>query len=94
MDLPGENVIFVADCEGFCARGVDGGEGKKDGDLEPLVRTKLEEEPDHPLLGFLGKKITAIKEMLENEEVKEEWSRVETSFEIWRRPGQLEGRLW
>ena len=86
-------MIFVADCDGFCAGGVDGGEGKQDEDLEPLVRTGVGEEPDHPILGLLGKKIKAIKEMLETEEVKEEWSRVETSFEIWRRPWQLGRRL-
>jgi len=93
LNLPGKNVIFVADCDGFCAGGVDGGEGKQDEDLEPLVRTRVGEEPDHPILGLLGKKIKAIKEMLETEEVKEEWSRVETSFEIWRRPWQLGRRL-
>ncbi|KAH9207904.1 hypothetical protein DL95DRAFT_395653, partial [Leptodontidium sp. 2 PMI_412] len=38
--------------------------------------------------------IKLVRGILEMEEVKKAYSTVETSFEIWRRPGQLEEKLW
>ncbi|PVH77919.1 hypothetical protein DL98DRAFT_534335 [Cadophora sp. DSE1049] len=100
MELEGKKLVFVADCERFlywrAGGGVEKGreKEKRDMELEPLVRTRFEEENDHPIIGVYEKEIAAIKEMLENEEVKEAYRGVETTFEIWRRPGQLEEGLW